>query len=88
MRIDQLVKLNAAIHDPKIKSITIDGDQHDVNYSTQGLRYINHHGIKYIQQNPYKDTFYASMARIGQKIMWGIRPGKWILVIDDEVKVS
>lgn len=87
MRSDQFLNLHRYLHDPTIDAINYDGTRIEIQQNSLGLRYAIVNGVKYIQQNPKKNTSWARMAQNGQKVTWGIKEGKWDLAIDDEIRV-
>ena len=52
----------------------------------QQLRYCDIGTIRYQEQNPYKHTEYANRALRGEKIIWGMKTGKWLSIINGELK--
>lgn len=83
----QIKNLHIFLHNPTIKFMTIDETRIPVYKNREGLRFIIVNGVKYIQQNPKKDTSWGKMANNGHRITWGIRDGKWDLIVDDQIKV-
>lgn len=55
--------------------------------SLNGCRAIKHDGILFMEQNPKTSSRYAKQARDGKHITWGIRPGKWIYIDDEGVRL-
>ncbi len=88
MNSSQLLNLHKYLHDTKIKFVTYDGMRMPISVNRTGVRFLIIEGTKYIQQNPNKDTSWANMAKQGHTITWGIKPGKWDLIVDNEIKVS
>jgi len=83
----QLLNLHKYLHDPTIKFVTFGTTKVPIYENRERLRFAQIEGVKYIQQNPRKDTAYGKMAQNGHKITWGIRDGKWDLVIDEKIRV-
>jgi hypothetical protein len=83
----QVKNLHGFLHNATIKFMTINGNRIPIYENREGLRYIVVNGVKYIQQNPKKETSWGKMASNGHRITWGIRDGKWDLIVDDQVKV-
>ena len=50
------------------------------------LRYCDIGDVRYQEQNPYKHTEYANRALRGEKIIWGMKTGKWLSIINGELK--
>ena len=50
------------------------------------LRYCDLGAIRYQEQNPYKHTEYANRALRGERIIWGMKTGKWLSIINGELK--
>ena len=50
------------------------------------LRYCDIGAIRYQEQNPYKHTEYANRALQGERIIWGMKTGKWLSIINGELK--
>ena len=86
MKETELLALHGHLHDKNIQAIRYQGVAYPIFKNREGLRYVTINGIKYIQQNPNKDTTYATMAKNGHKITWGIREGKWDLIVDNKVE--
>jgi len=42
-------------------------------FHEKNLRYVDHNGIRYVEQNPNSQSAYADRARRGAKIVWCIR---------------
>lgn len=83
----QFLNLHKYLHDPNIKFVTFEGNKVPIYQNREGLRFATIGGVKYIQQNPKKETSYGKMARNGHHVTWGIKDGKWDLAIDDTIKV-
>ncbi len=83
----QFLNLHKYLHDQTIKFVTFENQKIPIYQNQQGLRYIVIKGVKYIQQNPKRDTSYGRMASNGHHVTWGIKDGKWDLAIDDKIKV-
>ena len=54
-------------------------------FTTSRVRYIDHEGLRYIEQNPRSSSEYARRARNGAKIMWVIRTrdDRWLGYVED-----
>ena len=52
----------------------------------QQLRYCDIGDVRYQEQNPYKHTEYANRALRGERIIWGMKTGKWLSIINGELK--
>ena len=83
----QLLNLHKYLHNPNIKFVILNGKRIPIFTNRLGLRFIQIGDIKYIQQNPNKCTRYGAMAKNGHTITWGIRSGKWDLVVDNKIEV-
>lgn len=82
----EFVNLNKFLHDKSVTKVNFRGKVLDIRINTNGLRYLEVLGVKYIQQNPTKNSEYALLAREGKRITWGIKPGSWDLCIEDKVE--
>ena len=82
---NQLIRISNFLYNNYISHIIVNKKTYDIQSNTKGLRYITIDGTKYIQQNPEKNTEWGVAARAGKKVTWGIRDGKWALIIDSEV---
>lgn len=74
------------IHDKSASTVLLDGTEYPVYYSANGCRYMDYKDIKFMEQNKEKQSVYASQAREGKRITWGIRFGTWIYIDDDVVR--
>ena len=82
-----IVKIHLAIHNLRAKSIMINGQTYPIQVSPNNLcRYIEYNGITFMEQNSKKDSRWAVRVRMGDEITWGIRPGKWILIINGAIQ--
>ena len=64
-----------------------------VKIAANGCRYVDFPdedgSIRFMQQNLAKNSFYATRARNGEKITWGIRnPKPWILIDEARYKAA
>lgn len=80
------VLIHNAIHNPKAKEVVIDGHYYPILRGDNGCRYVEWNNIKWMEQNPAKNSQWATRCRMGDEITWGIVPGNWILIINGEVK--
>lgn len=79
--------LCAALHS-SVPSVLIDGNLYVFMTNSNNCRYVVIDDVKYIQQNPVANTLYGYMAREEKaKITWGIRPGKWDLIVNNKILV-
>lgn len=76
-----------AIHNPGVTNMSVAGKEYPVYVSANGARAINYEGITFMEQSKTKSSVYAQQARDGKKITWGLRPGSWIYIDDDGVKL-
>lgn len=83
----QFLNVHRFLHQEKIRTITVNNTRYEVKTNSASVRYIVIDGVKYIQQNPKQETTWGIAARHGQKITWGIKPGKWDMAVDNEIKV-
>lgn len=85
--IEDIKAIHNAIHDMRAKYVELHGKRYSIlNSVGNGCRYIEYQGIKYMEQNPNKESKWADRVRMGDLITWGIRPGKWLLIINGEIK--
>lgn len=69
---------------PKGCKVTVGGFSCTIFHAGNQCRYIDYAGVRWMEQNPNKDSHYAGMARNGWKITWGIRSnGSWHYVCTD-----
>lgn len=84
---ENLKRIHKAIHGKNIVAVMINGRRYEVKIARNRCRYIDFNGIRFMEQNKYKNSEYARRARNGERITWGIRPGRWIYIDDNEIKV-
>jgi len=81
----KLLKIHNAIHNG-VNEVEIDGEKYAIkNHPTNLCRCVSFEGVQYMEQNAFKTSKYAQLARDGHKITWGIRPSKWILIMDGKI---
>ena len=84
---DHIKKLCRALHS-SVASILIDNQLYVFMTNSSNCRYVFVDSVKYVQQNPLAKTIYGFMAREEDaQVTWGIRPGKWDLIVNNEIKV-
>jgi len=93
MKEDKILAIDKAIHS-RCTGIYLDKILYRVYKASNGCRSLKYNDILFMEQNPKKRRFngekfvlsdYAKKAREGNKITWGIRGGKWILVINNKI---
>jgi len=54
-------------------------------FTASRVRYLDHDGVRYIEQNPNSNSQYGRRARAGAKIMWVIRlrDNAWLGYVED-----
>ena len=80
-----IILLHQAIHDKDLSSVHIDENMYSVQTTPRGLRYINYHGVRFMQQNPLKSGRWAKMARSGVKITWAMIQPAWLQIINGKI---
>lgn len=57
-----------------------------VSTGSNGCRQVTYNGIIFMEQNKHKASEYATLAKKGHKITWGIRQSKpWIYILDGKI---
>lgn len=82
---DIILNIDSAIHNPEIHILNIKGIDYNVFKHSNGCRALEYSGITFIEQNKKKNNIWGNMARKGSKITWGIRPNKWIQIINNQI---
>lgn len=73
--------IHQVLHDTAFNAVDIGGTQYPVQLSrSNGCRYIDYDGIRFMEQNKTKNSTDAKRAREGAKITWGIKDGKWLRI--------
>lgn len=83
------IKIHKALHSCKDtnKGVIIDFQVYPIQIHHNGCRCIRYDGILWIVQNQNKNSEYATRARAGEKITWGMRsPEPWIRIDDNVIK--
>jgi hypothetical protein len=73
---DECLAIHKAIHN--LESTTINGEYIPLDEHYTKCACMRYKGITFIEQNKNQKSREADMAIKGDKITWGIRPGKWI----------
>lgn len=87
---DTLLLIHNSIHNGT-KLVIIDNKFYVIEVASNKCRYLEYSGITFMEQNKNKKKWnsekkkfyysdYAKQAREGNKITWGIKPGKWIFI--------
>lgn len=83
---EELLHIHNFIHS-NLESFLFRGRKYSIQLSKMDkLRFVIINNIKYIQQNPKNTSEHAIRAKKGEKITWGIRNGKWILIVNNKVE--
>jgi len=61
----------------------IGGEPHKLRTTKSGLHYLDLDGLRYIEQNPDKDSASAKLAREGHNILWVIRGRAYVARVMD-----
>ena len=83
MKRETLLKIHEIIHNRTISigdQFTIENKTYKLEKAGNGCREIKFEDTTFMEQNTYKNTAYAILAKQDWKITWGIRKGAWILI--------
>lgn len=76
--------IHKAIHDKECLGLIIDDERYLIEIGGNGCRQVKYRGITFMEQNKEKASSYASEAKKGARITWGMRSlGDWILMCND-----
>jgi hypothetical protein len=81
----KIMDIHAAIHDKSKKSVAIGDKIYQVRNGTNGCRYLDYLGVRFMEQSKTKTSVYAEQARMGAKITWGMNPGTWIRIHENSI---
>ena len=80
-----LKSIHFAIHDDCC-NVKINYKDYPILINNKGCRYVDYEGVKFMEQNVDTSSLWAKQAKTnGRKITWGIRPGVWMLIVDDGI---
>jgi len=90
MNNEKLLSIHKQLHDSNKTAVILDNKKYPIELSVKDkLKFVVINDIKFIQQNPDKETWHAKQASKGKKITWGIRAGKeWYSLYEDYVLVG
>lgn len=76
-----LLALHNGIHSDA-KEVTVNGKALTVHrHNNSHCRYIDYEDVRFTEEDKRRSTIYASQAKAGWKITWGIRDnGPWYLI--------
>lgn len=77
--------IHKAIHNREQTSVQIEDETFPINENEHQCRYIDYKGVRYIEQRKDKSSRYAKRANAGHLITWGMRPGKWTQIEDENI---
>lgn len=86
---EQIIKVHNVIHSDKIGIKFSNQIFYKRHTPITGCRYITIGNIKFIEQNPNKDSFYSKEAQRGNTITWAIpnqKGHKWGLIINNKIE--
>ena len=82
---DKWLSIHKAIHCDNKKHLKIDKSILSINKNHNGCRYLKYNNKTFIEQNPTKNSRYATLAKYGHKITWVIKEGRWGLIINEKI---
>jgi hypothetical protein len=67
--------------------VTIGKIDYPILKAPSGCRYVDYQGIRVMEQNKYKDSKWARMARAGHKISWAMTQPAWIRIDEQTINL-
>lgn len=83
---EKVIIIHNAIHNPYAHDVVLDGKIYSINHYYNGCRYVDYDGVRFMEQNPAKNSRYATRARMGDAITWGMKQPNWICIINGEIR--
>lgn len=90
---ETLMEIHRALHDLTAQKVVIDNVAQEIGENAKGCREVFYKGIRFIQQNTQTSSIYATMAKKGEKITWGITysgstPTYKLRIIGDTIEMN
>jgi hypothetical protein len=76
------LKIFNAIFEGK-KKVELDEIEYDIHKFSSGIKYVDHFGYRFIEQNRNKKSEWGKKAREGHKVMWIIKGRRYVAQIMD-----